>query len=138
MLYSIGGHITLDASCDTIREELKTNGISMTGRKEDLIEKLAHIAAKSYQEKEPEINTYFTNNKFIRVTSNYNCDKNTFPVLEEFDLRNLILTMYIIKHMQGNTILGARHNNDTYDLLSLARSLIKKDVSLDGSFLPVA
>lgn len=109
----------------------------MTGRKEDLAEKLAKLAVEEYKEKEPEINSYFTENKFIRMTSGYNCNKNTFPVLEKFDLRNLILTMYIIKHMRGNTILEAAHNNDTYDLISLAQALIKKDISLEGIFLYV-
>jgi hypothetical protein len=40
--------------------------------------------------------------------------------------------------MRGNIILEAAHNNDTYSLLSLVYSLIKKEVSLDGSFLPVS
>ena len=58
-------------------------------------------------------------------------------MLEGLDLRNMVLTMYIIKHLRGNTILEAPHNNDTFDLLSLARSLIKREVALTGVFLRV-
>ena len=137
MLYSVGGHITLNASCETIREILRAHGVSMTGRKEDLTEKLAKVAVDVYEEKEPEINSYFTENKFIRVSNVCERDNNTFPLLEECDLRNLILAMYIIKHMRGNTILEAVHNNDTYDLISLAQALLKKDISLEGMFLYV-
>jgi hypothetical protein len=49
----------------------------------------------------------------------------------------MILTMYMVKHLRGNTILEAKHNNDTFDLLSLARSLIKREVSVDGAFMRV-
>jgi hypothetical protein len=49
----------------------------------------------------------------------------------------MVLAMYIIKHLCGNTTLEATHNNDTFDLPSFARSLIKREVSLTGIFLRV-
>ena len=50
---------------------------------------------------------------------------------------NMVLSIYIIKHLRGNAILEASHNNDTFDLLSLARSLVKREVCLTGLFLRV-
>jgi len=136
-LLSVGLFLCKNTSCETIREILREHGVSMTGRKEDLLEKLANLAAELYKEKEPELEAYFTNNQFVRIASNSNRDGSTFPVLEGSDLRNLVLTMYIIKHTRGNTVLEAKHSNDTYDLLSMARSLVRKEVSLKGSFLRV-
>ena len=43
--------------------------------------------------------------------------------------------MYVLKHLRGNAILEASHNNDTYDHEDLARALISRKVSLTGSFL---
>jgi hypothetical protein len=136
-LYSIEGYMTHCASCDTIKDALRKYDVSMTGRKEDLVEKFANLCVNVYEQKEPEIDNYFTNNRFVRVPKAYDSDKNTFPILNGCDLREMVLTMYILKHLRGNTILEARHNNDTYDLLSLTLALLKKEVYLDGVFLRV-
>jgi hypothetical protein len=40
-------------------------------------------------------------------------------------------------HLRGNVILEASHNNGTFDLLSLARSLFTREISLTGVFLQV-
>jgi len=109
----------------------------MTGRKEQLLEKLAHLSAKVYAEHEFELDDYFSMHRFIRVTRAKKGTGQPFPVLENLDLRNMVLTMYIIKHLRGNTILEATHNNDTFDLLSLALALIKQEVSVAGAFLEV-
>jgi hypothetical protein len=48
-----------------------------------------------------------------------------------------ILAMYIIKHLRGNAILDARHENDTYDLEDLARALLQGEVNVTGNFVAV-
>jgi hypothetical protein len=101
------------------------------------MEKLAQLAARIYEKHVPQLDEYFRANRFIRVQCSPPGDPRAFPLLEGLDLRNMILTMYMVKHLRGNTILEAGHNNDTFDLLSLARSLIKKEVSVDGSFMRV-
>ena len=79
---------------------------------------------------------FFSQRRFIR-TSTLAGDARDFPVLKSTHLRNMLLTMYAIKHLRGNVILDAWHNNDTFDLLSLARALLKQGVSLTGGFLEV-
>jgi len=49
----------------------------------------------------------------------------------------MIFVMYITKHLRGNAILEASHNNDSFDLLTLAQALIKREVSVTGVFLRV-
>jgi hypothetical protein len=109
----------------------------MTGRKDQLVEKLAQLAARLYGEGRPELDAYFSEHKFVRAGNSVKQRGNDFPVLEGLDLRNMVLTMYIMKHLRGNTILESSHKNDTFDLLSLARSLIKREVALTGVFLQV-
>jgi hypothetical protein len=129
--------LTDEASGELMRIVLREHGVSMTGRKEQLVEKLAGLSARVYEENEPELDTYFSKHTFVRV-SNAGANKGeSFPLLMGIDLRTIVLTMYIIKHLRGNTILEASHNNDTFDLLSLARSLIRREVSLTGAFLQV-
>ena len=60
-----------------------------------------------------------------------------FPILAENGMRNIILTMYLFKHLRGNTIIDASYENDSYDLLSLAKSLVKEEISLKSQFLQV-
>ncbi len=134
-LFCAGFYLTCWASNHEIRAVLRNHGVSMTGRKEELLDKLAHLAARIYEEKEHELDEYFSTNRFIRVDDGCQGRYETFPVLQGLDAREMVLTMYIIKHLRGNVILEARHNNDTFDLLSLARALVKKEVSPDGFFM---
>jgi len=135
--YSVAGYLTTRNTGDSIKAALREHSVSMTGRKELLVEKLADLSAEVYEEHESEMDRYFSTHRFIRVTRSKKGPGRPFPVLENLDLRNMVLTMYITKHLRGNTILEATHNNDTFDLLSLARSLIKGEVSLVGTFLRV-
>jgi len=135
--YSVGRIISFRDSNETIKRILKNHGISMTGRKEQLFEKLAKLSADIYEEHKPFLDDYFSNRRFIKVESLPSGSSMDFSVLQDLDLRNMIISMYIIKHLRGNVILEASHNNDTFDLLSLAQSLIKGEVSLDGYFLQV-
>jgi hypothetical protein len=135
--FSVGKFISEKASADTIKAVLRDHGVSMTGRKEELVDKLAQLAATLYEENEPELDAYFSKHSFVRAGNSAKQRGNDFPVLEGLDLRNMVLTMYIMKHLRGNTILEASHTNDTFDLLSLARSLIKREISLTGLFLQV-
>jgi len=133
--FSIGKFITDRASGDSIKGALRSHGVPMTGRKEELLEKLAALSAKLYEQKEAELDDYFSTHTFIRVSPNSTDKGENFPVLEGLDLRNMILAMYITKHLRGNSILEASHNNDTFDLLALAQALIKREVSVTGVFL---
>ena len=135
--YSIGGYPTFRCSGDTIKEILRNHGVSMTGTKDKLIEKLAKLAVNLYQKHKPEISRYFTHYHFIKIPPKHNQTNQHFPILQELDLRNLILTMYIIRHLRANTILNSEHENNTFDLNPLAQSLIKEEISLSSQFLQV-
>lgn len=53
-------------------------------------------------------------------------------------LKNLVLTMYAVKHLRGDAILEAAHSNDTFSEEELALALVTGKVSLQGAFLRVA
>lgn len=135
--YTIGKHVTESASGETIKRFLKQHGRTMTGRKEELLEKLAKLAADLYKKHEREMNAYFGQHRYTRANFETGKDTTQFPLLEDLDLRNLLLTMYALKHLRGNAILESSHDNNTFDLLSLAKALINREVSVKGTFLPV-
>ena len=45
--------------------------------------------------------------------------------------------MHAAKHLRENTIFEVRHNNDTYDLVSLVQALIKGEITQAGAYLNV-
>ena len=135
--YAVGGFLSARGSAAEMRGVLRTHNLSMTGRKEDLLDKLAKFSVRLYEEKVRELREYFSMNRFIRIQGASGRACMPFPVLEGLDLGNMVLTMYLIKHMRGNVILEAQHKNDTFDLLSLARSLLKEEVTLEGAFIKV-
>lgn len=135
--FSIGRYATANDSGEHIKSILRNHGISMTGNKAKLIGKLAKLSAELYREHEAEMDAYFRENRFIRTENGQNPSGNRFPVLGEADIRNMLLAMYAVKHMRGNTILEAFHVNDTFEVEDLARALIKGDVSVNGVFLKI-
>jgi len=135
--YIIGRIIKAESPGEVIKDVLRKHGVSMTGRKEELVEKLAKVSAKVYQEKLPELDDYFTNNRFLKVEGNGTKEARYFPVIDDCDLKNMLLTMHAIKHLRGSTILDAAHCNDTFDLVSLAKALINREVVVSGSFVRI-
>jgi hypothetical protein len=97
--------------------------------------KLAELATKLYRRHQAELRDYFKENRFIRTEATGGC--HPFPVLQAVDLKAMITTMFIIRHLRGNSIVDVTQENDTYDLKSLARSLINEDIRLSGSFLRI-
>nr|BDD45888.1 hypothetical protein 17 [Candidatus Hydrogenedentota bacterium] len=120
-----------------LKELLKTNKVSMTGNKDALLSKLAKLVAMEYDKVLPELNAYFGKNRFIRMATGKSKFQQ-FPILEtHLDIRNLLITLYVAKHMHGNAIVTADHENDTFTVEALAHALITGKTRVDGTFLPV-
>jgi hypothetical protein len=83
------------------------------------------------------VETYFRVNRFLRIENGKTPGGSRFPVLEEVDVRNMLLAMYAVKHVRGNIILEASHVNDTFELKALAKALIGGNVSVNGVFLRI-
>ena len=135
--YAVGRILSRKPSADEIREILRNHNVSMTGRKEELLDKLALLSVRLYERQLLELNGFFGDNRFIRIQNGTSRVHRPFPVLEGLDLGNMVLAMYLMKHMRGNVILEADHENDTFDLLSLARALLREEVALEGAFIKV-
>jgi hypothetical protein len=80
-IYSIGSYLTIYAAGHVIREVLRNHQVSMAGRKEDLMEKLAQLAARVYEKYAAQLDDYFSANRFIRVQCSPPGDSRTFPLL---------------------------------------------------------
>jgi len=135
--YTIGKYITLRATGDTIKSILKSHGVSMTGTKEKLLEKLAKLAAKLYQEYKPEMDNYFRNNRFVKIQNGHQHENHQFPILHNLNIKNLVLTMYTTRHSRGNTILTSKYENDTYNPAQLAKTLISQEINPDRAYIKI-
>ncbi len=136
--YSVRKIPSLHSTCDHLKEKLRKHGVRSTGRKEVLLDNLSELCVILYKSYEPELDQFFCSRRFIKVDNLSTQDSNDFPVLYDSkisDMRNIILTMYIMKHLRGNVILESSYCIDTFDNLSLAQSLLKREVSLEGYFL---
>ena len=81
---------------------------------------------------------YFSEHRFVRITA-MPPKSERLPLLEDAPLlRNLLLTMYSVKHLRGNAILDVAHENNTYTEEQLALALVAGKVGLSGAFLRVA
>jgi len=135
--FFIGAFYDRKSNGDTLKEILREYGVSMTGNKAQLLQKLAKLAAKQYGERRPEMDAFFSQHRFVRVSATPPKSER-LPLLEDAPLlRNLLLTMYAMKHLRGNAILEPTHNNDTYTIQQLAHALLVGKVGFSGAFLRV-
>ena len=136
--FHIGRYPRAGTTGDQLKDILHQYEVSMTGNKEQLLQKLAALAATKYRERLPEMDRFFSGHRFVRMRS---APSNVaeLPLIEGLAyLRNLVLTMYAVKHLRGDAILEATHRNDTYTEDELAHALLTGKVSLTGAFLRVA
>lgn len=136
--YFIGGFYDQKSNGDTLKDILREYGVSMTGNKEALLRKLAKLAARQYDERRLQLDAFFSKQRFVRINTTPPSSER-LPLLEEQPLlRNLLLTMYAMKHLRGNAILDVAHDNNTYTEEQLAHALLVGKVGFSGAFLRVS
>ena len=136
--FHIGRYARAGTTGDQLKDILHQYEVSMTGNKEQLLKKLATLTSIKYRERLPEMDRFFARHRFVRMQSAPSSAAE-LPLLEDLTyLRNLVLTMYTIKHLRGDAILEATHQNNTYTEDELAHALLTGKVSLTGAFLRVA
>jgi len=133
--YFIGGFHDRKSNGETLKDVLRAYGVSMTGNKAKLLQKLARLAAREYGERRPDMDAFFSEHRFVRINA-MPPRSERLPLLEDAPLlRNLLLTMYAVKHLRGNAILDAAHENNTYTEEELAHALLTGQTGLAGAFL---
>ena len=136
--FVIGGFYDRKSNGDTLKEILREYGVSMTGNKAKLLQKLAKLAAKQYAERQPEMDRFFSEHRFVRISA-IPPKSERLPLFDDAPLlRNLLLTMYTMKHLRGSAILDVAHDNNTYTEEQLAWALVTGKVGFSGAFLKVA
>jgi len=136
--FHIGRYARAGTTGDQLKDILHQYEVSMTGNKEQLLQKLATLAANKYRERLPELDRFFSRHRFVRMQSAPS-NVSELPLLEDLAyLRNLVLTIYAVKHMRSDAILEASHRNNTYTEEELALALVAGKVGLQGAFLRVA
>jgi len=134
--FRIGEMITHQLPNESLKEVLRKYGKSMTGKKEELLEKVADVLCERYEEMLPSLNEHFGNQKYLRISRTANAT--LFPFMQDANVVDrTVLAMYAIKHTRGNTILDVSYENDTYELQDLAKALLRGDVTLTGNFVEV-
>lgn len=136
--FHIGKYLTSKCSGEILREVLREYGVSMTGNKEALTAKLAALTADTYAKKLPELDYFFTENRYLRIAA-VPSSTSELPIFDEMRyLRNLVLTAYVIRHLRGNAILEPSHENATYSVEELALALLEGKLAFTGALLRVA
>ena len=65
--FSIQKYPTVNSTNELIKGILAENEVSMTGKKEALIEKLVKLATDRYKALSPVLDCFFTNNTYIKI-----------------------------------------------------------------------
>ena len=135
--YQVTAPVSIHDTAERIRLLLGDHGVSRQGNKAALVQKLAALSARIYGEREGKLDGYFRDHRFIRAGMGGGQQFQTFPVLQGCSLGNMVLTMYLLRHLRGDAIVQVDYEDDSYDLADLALALLERRVQLAGSFLRV-
>lgn len=124
------------SSNEAIKDLLRRFDRKLTGRKEDLVQRLAELLAEQYAMKKPELDAFFGDHRFIRLAHD-RAEANTLPVLQDDPLAGHLLTMYCLRHMRGNVVLESLYENSAVGTMDLAEAILEGRVRLTGCFVPV-
>jgi len=125
------------STADVLKDILREYGVSMTGNKDALLRKLAQLASERYDNRRDELDGYFGENRFVRISS-MPAKIERFPLLDDEPLLcNLLLSMYALKHLRASAVLDPTHENTTYTVAQLAHALLLGKVGVKGAFLRV-
>lgn len=135
--FAVQRYPTVETTNDTIKEILAEHGISMTGRKDHLIEKLGLLATSRYRALRSVFNTYFSRFRFIKIPQGKSCRGQPFPMFGDHLLNQLVLGIYVARHLRGNVILDAACENTAVGIAETAQALIEGKITLECDFIAV-
>ena len=135
--FTVQRYPTVDTTNDIIKEILAAHGVRITGRKDQLINKLTTLATERYNALEPILDKHFTAQHYLKTPQGKSRKAAAFPVLEDNQLNQLVLGMYIARHLRGNVILEAGNQTTAVSATDTARALIQKKITLECDFIAV-
>lgn len=121
---------------DQFRDALRAHGWKISGKKSALIKRTAQLAAERYAEIAPILSEWFSDQRFVRVPKEQTFAE-PFPLLEDESLKNLLLSMFLLRHLRGNTVVDVSHENQSVQPEDMAEALLNGKASLTGCFLEV-
>ena len=121
---------------DVYRTTLRNHSRAVSGNRDDLVRRLADLLADEYEKAKPRLDEYFGQRRFLCVNA---CpdQASSFDALDGQSFKNELLTLYIVRHLRGNVVLEASHENDAVPVRDLAEALIEGRVTLQGGFVAV-
>lgn len=121
---------------DQFRDALRTHGWKISGRKSELIKRTAKLAAERYAEVVPVLSEWFSDQRYVRVPNTQRFPT-PFPLLEDEPLQNLLLSMFLMRHLRGNTVVDVNHENQSVQPEDMAEALLVGKTELKGCFLKI-
>jgi hypothetical protein len=108
-----------------------------SGVKKALVERLAKLADAEYETHKPLLDSFFSENRFVRVSRDVQYGEQ-LPVLgQENALKGLLLHIYACRHLRGSVVIDTSYENDSCSIQELALALMNTQISLPGGFIRV-
>jgi hypothetical protein len=119
---------------DEFRDALRAHGKKVAGKKSDLLRRTAELVDERYEAAKAELDAWFGLHRFMRVPKGQMFPA-TFPVLEDEPLKELVLMVYLMRRLRGNTVVDTGHENTSVRPVDMAEAILNGKTALTGSFL---
>lgn len=136
-VYSLGMTPRIGWHAERLKELLRDYDKPASGIKNELVDRIAQLAAEEYEKEEGRLNEFFGRNRFIRASKAMNPTDNLRVLPQDDGLTGLLMHMYALRHLRGNVLMDPEHLNDACDLEDLASAVIHGRVELPGGLILV-
>ncbi|VGO18798.1 hypothetical protein SCARR_00851 [Pontiella sulfatireligans] len=121
-------------TADEFRDALRAHGWKVAGKKSDLVRRTAELASERLEEAAPELDAWFVEHRYVRVPKGQTFPT-PFPVLADEPLKELVLMVYLMRRLRGNTVVDPGHENTSVRPVDMAEAILNGKTALTGSFL---
>jgi len=132
-IWGVHSNIHASHSNKALQKILQALGERVGGRKQILVDRIIKAAVREYQAQEAVITQFFKTRRFIRIPGSQ--QQGLFSVLPEHPLGNLLLHVWVLQHMRGNTILDANYENTSVPLEDRIRAVVEHRQEITGGFV---
>lgn len=119
---------------EQFRDALRVHGAKISGTKSQLIKRTARLAAERYEAVASELSGWFAENAFVRIPKDTSFPE-PFPLLTDDPLKDLLLSMFLMRHLRGNTVVDVNHENQSVKPEDMAEALLNGKAKLSGCFI---
>jgi len=138
-LYRTGTMVDKDYTNKTLISILEAYDKKVSGVKDELLDRIVDVVVELYRKVKKDLDKYFET-PFVKLSYGYSYQntsrKKIFdPGIDVGSLSQMVVAVYIARHLRAERILSSNWENSSYTIKDLVKSMINGEVTTNHHFI---